>query len=119
MTSASGAPRPTLQVLKVLRLLLDHPTAAHYGLDLSKQAGLPTGTIYPILTRLEQAGWVISAWEDNDPSQVGRPRRRLYWLTQGGAEQASTTLDESRQAISSARNPLSGRPKPGPAGAPA
>jgi PadR family transcriptional regulator PadR len=119
VTSASGTPRPTLQVLKVLRLLLDHPNAAVYGLDLSKQAGLATGTIYPILTRLEQAGWVVSAWEDNDPSQVGRPRRRLYWLTQQGAEKAATTLDESRQAISSTSTRLSGRPKPGPAGAPA
>jgi hypothetical protein len=41
-----------MQVLKVLRLLLEHPNAAHHGLDLSRQAGLATGTIYPILTRL-------------------------------------------------------------------
>ena len=63
MKPTSETPRPTLQVLTVLRLLLDHPTAAQYGLELSKQAGLATGTIYPILTRLEQAGWVVSDWE--------------------------------------------------------
>jgi PadR family transcriptional regulator PadR len=108
-----------MQVLKVLRLLLEHPHAAHYGLDLSRQAGLATGTIYPILTRLEQGGWVVSAWEDNDPSEVGRPRRRLYWITQDGAEKAATTLDAGWQAISPVHSSPSGRRKPGPAGAPA
>jgi PadR family transcriptional regulator PadR len=112
-------PRPTLQVLTVLRLLLDHPTAAHYGLELSKRAGLATGTIYPILTRLEQAGWVVSGWEASDPTVVGRPRRRLYWLTQQGAEKATAAVEEGAQALSSEQRPPAGLRRPGPSGAPA
>jgi PadR family transcriptional regulator, regulatory protein PadR len=103
----------------VLRLLLDHPTAAHYGLELSKRAGLATGTIYPILTRLEQAGWVVSGWEERDPGVVGRPRRRLYWLTQEGAEKATTALEEGAQALLPGQRPPAGLRRPGPSEAPA
>ena len=39
-----------------------------------------SGTLYPLLARLEAAGWFTSEWEDVDPSEVGRPRRRLYKL---------------------------------------
>jgi PadR family transcriptional regulator PadR len=99
VSQGSKTPRLTLQVLKVLRALLDHPSAPHYGLDLSRRAELPTGTIYPILTRLEQARWIRSSWEEAAPSDTGRPRRRLYWLTDDGAEKAATALEEGRQAI--------------------
>ena len=103
-------------MLKVLRVLLDHPRAAHYGLELSKHSGVVTGTIYPILTRLEQAGWVVSGWEDNDPSSAGRPRRRLYWLTDQGIEKASLALEDGRLAITSGREGRLGPLKPRPSG---
>jgi PadR family transcriptional regulator, regulatory protein PadR len=86
-------------MLRVLSILLDRPGAPHYGLDLSRRAELATGTIYPILTRLEQAGWIRSNWEETAPSELGRPRRRLYWLTDQGAEQAARALEEGRQAL--------------------
>ena len=54
----------------------------------SDTAGLPSGTIHPILGRLERLGWVESRWEDIDPSQAGRPARRYYRLTTDGIERA-------------------------------
>jgi DNA-binding PadR family transcriptional regulator len=101
----------TLQTQLVLRALLDRPTHERYGLELCEAAGLPSGTIHPILARLEGMGWLESRWEDVDPTQAGRPRRRYYRLTSDGAERART-------ALSSARTPLSGLPgwRPGLAG---
>jgi DNA-binding PadR family transcriptional regulator len=86
----------TLQTQLVLRALLDEPSKERYGLELSDLVGLPSGTIYPILARLEQAGWVDSAWEDPAAHEAARrPRRRFYRLTPDGAEQARDALARS------------------------
>jgi len=83
----------TLQTQLVLRLLLDDPQRPRYGLELSAALGLPSGTIYPILARLEQVGWVESAWEDREVHQQwGRPQRRMYRITDDGANRARTAL---------------------------
>lgn len=88
-----GTLRMTLQTQLVLRALLEEPARQRYGLELCELAGLPSGTTYPILARLEEVGWVNSTWEDPAvPEQAGRPRRRLYRITRDGAEQARATL---------------------------
>jgi len=46
-----------------------------------ESTGLSSGTLYPILMRLDEAGWLESRWEKVDPARVGRPRRRLYRIT--------------------------------------
>jgi len=92
-------PRMTLQTQAVLAVLLDHPSADHYGLEISKRAKLPSGTIYPILARLQKAGWVTSSWEELDPQAEGRPARRLYRLTQSGAERARQAQAETVSRI--------------------
>lgn len=66
----------TVQTQAVLGVLLDHPLQQQYGLEISKAAGLPSGSLNPILARLEQAGWVISDWEQVDEHEVGHPRHR-------------------------------------------
>jgi PadR family transcriptional regulator, regulatory protein PadR len=86
--------------LQVLRALLDDPVAEHYGLKISEKSGLPTGSIYPILTRLENAGWVSSAWEDIDESAAGRRARRYYQLTDEGAERARSEIAGMKQRLS-------------------
>lgn len=86
-------PRLTSSVLKVMAALLADPTAEHYGLRLMQQTGLPSGTLYPILVRLERAGWVRSRWELVDPAAEGRPTRRYYRLTAEGAEQARDEVE--------------------------
>jgi PadR family transcriptional regulator PadR len=86
----------TWSVQQVLRTMLDDPAVPRYGLWISKQAGVETGTLYPIMARLEDVvRWVESSWEDPQLSiREGRPRRRYYQLTQDGAEQARIALAE-------------------------
>lgn len=76
--------RMTSSVLKVVAALLADTTAERYGLQLMHDTGLPSGTLYPILVRLERAGWVASQWEQIDPVAEGRPARRFYRLTGDG-----------------------------------
>jgi PadR family transcriptional regulator PadR len=97
--------KPSLQTLRVLSAMLENVDAEHYGLELSKAAGVPSGTIYPMLARLEREGWVSSRWEEIDPSAEGRPRKRLYTLTGRGAR-------EAREHLSSARRWLAIEPIP-------
>jgi PadR family transcriptional regulator PadR len=88
----------TLQVQLVLAEMLSEPAELRYGLDLCGATGLPSGTIYPILARLERIGWVESDWEDPDAHITeGRPRRRYYRLTREGAECADEALQEIRR----------------------
>jgi PadR family transcriptional regulator, regulatory protein PadR len=108
--------RLTLQVQLTLRAMLDGLDGELYGLELVEATGLPPGTIYPIMARLEGAGWVTSRWEDIEPTAEGRPRRRYYRLTADGVAQARAALASSaarRQAR--ARGPV-GDVLPGGAG---
>ena len=58
-----------------------------YGFDIIDQTGLPSGTVYPALTRLERDGYVRSAWEDEQHARdEGRPARRYYKLTAPGVK---------------------------------
>ena len=70
----------TLPTQLVLQALLENPTQEMYGLEVCAAAGLPSGTIHPILARLERVGWLHSSWEQIDPRVEGRPRRRYYRL---------------------------------------
>ncbi len=96
-------PRMTLPTQLVLRALLADPSQGMYGLEISQAVELPSGTIHPILARLEGYGWLESRWEDIDPREKQRPRRRYYWLTPDGAELSQTALarkqEQSRQAV--------------------
>jgi PadR family transcriptional regulator PadR len=90
-----ASPRMTLATQAVLRALLEDPATERYGLELSSATGLPTGTLHPILARLEALQWLDSAWEDVDPQQVGRPRRRYYRLNHRGMALARVSLAEA------------------------
>ncbi len=79
----------SLQTLKVLEAFLDNPTAQLSGADVHERSHIASGTLYPILLRLEAAGWFTSRWEMIDPSSAGRPRRRLYRLTSTGLKRAT------------------------------
>src|SRR5690349_9128097 len=84
----AAGPRMTTPVLKVVSAMLAHAGSDRYGLQLMQDTGLPSGTLYPILVRLERAGWVDGRWEDVDLPTAGRPARRYYRLTADGAAQA-------------------------------
>lgn len=89
MGKRDGDVRMSLQTLKVLEAFLNDPTDELSGADVQKRSGIASGTLYPILLRLESAGWFVSRWEAVDPASVGRPRRRLYRLTPTGLTRAS------------------------------
>jgi PadR family transcriptional regulator len=85
-------PRMTIPTQRVLRALLDDLSTERYGAEIGDLAGLPSGTVHPILARLEGVGWLTSHWEDIDPREQGRPARRYYRLTAAGAEAARNAL---------------------------
>ncbi|HKC70083.1 MAG TPA: PadR family transcriptional regulator [Terriglobales bacterium] len=67
-------------------------TAHHYGFDVMEVTGLPSGTVYPALRRLERDRLIVSSWEELSAS-CPRPARRYYKLTPEGA----TTLHKVQQ----------------------
>lgn len=79
---------PTALVLHAL--LQGH----HHGFDIMDATGLPSGTVYPILRRLEAEGCVRSHWErEGEARKEQRPPRRYYALTTHGrdvTQEAST-----------------------------
>ncbi len=85
-------PKMTMATQLVLRALLADPADELYGSEIAGAAGLMSGTVHPILARLEAAGWVESRWEDVDPQVAGRPARRYYRITGDGARQARSEL---------------------------
>lgn len=93
------AVRMSLQTLRVLEAFLENPTGELAGADVQKRGQLASGTLYPILLRLESAGWFVSRWEAVDPAHVGRPRRRLYRLTPGGLARASEVFASFGQGV--------------------
>jgi DNA-binding PadR family transcriptional regulator len=58
-----------------------------YGFDIVDITGMPGGTVYPALRRLEDAGYLSSTWEKESVAQAElRPRRKYYELTRSGRE---------------------------------
>jgi DNA-binding PadR family transcriptional regulator len=107
-------PRLTTQTLLLLRTLLERPADPRYGLELAEEADLKSGTLYPILARLERAGWLASEWENIDPARAGRPRRRLYLLTAQGEVAAREALEAYLARLSRPPAPRPGlRLRPG------
>jgi DNA-binding PadR family transcriptional regulator len=74
-----------------------------YGFDVMEACGLPSGTVYPALRRLEKAGLLKSRWEKAAQAWAdGRPRRRTYELTEMGREalpDADRKLSEVRRIL--------------------
>jgi|SRR5215469_5472257 len=85
---------------RVLRVLVADPAAPHYGYDLMKATRLASGTLYPMLARLQQDGLVDSRWEDRSPDAGGRPPRKYYQLTAEGVRVARLELAHASAAAS-------------------
>ncbi|WP_245812309.1 PadR family transcriptional regulator [Actinophytocola xinjiangensis] len=103
MPGARSNLRMTLPTQLVLRTLLEEPSREMYGLEICAVAGLPSGTIHPILARLEQAGWVRSHWENVDPRAEGRPRRRYYRLDPNNIAAVQAALARADAAVARLR----------------
>ncbi len=73
--------RPSEQTRQVLAALLGDPGGWRYGYELAKETGLASGTLYPVLMRLADRGYLETRWKT---SSAGRPPRHLYRLTAAG-----------------------------------
>jgi len=89
--------RVTTTTIEVLKCIYSLDGVAVWGLEISKLTGLKTGTVYPILERLELLGWLTSEWE-NTQDRNG-PRRRTYRLT----PEASQEMRELTKELSHAQ----------------
>lgn len=99
----------TLSLERVLRAFLEDPAAPRYGYDLMKAATLKSGTLYPMLGRLEDQKLVTSAWET--PQEDGQRPRKYYQLTGEGIRVARLELAH----VSAGRQRTSARPaRPAP-----
>jgi len=108
----SDMPRLTPQTIAVLRALLATPATPRWGRDLGRETGLKSGSLHPILARLEQAGLIESHWEDPAAHEdAGRPRRRYYRFAPGGAQTAHLALADVTLVSSAASIRL--HPQPG------
>jgi PadR family transcriptional regulator PadR len=71
-----------------------------YGFDIIDHTGLPSGTVYPALSRLERDGYVRSAWEDEERAfGEGRPARRYYRITAPGTRALDAALTYYRALL--------------------
>lgn len=96
-----GRPRrSSSQTVALLRVLLQQPGRWRYGYDLSRETGLKSGSLYPILMRLDDRGFLESGWRDSP--EPGRPPRHTYRLTKAGAAFAREQLSmpQTQSALS-------------------
>ncbi|WP_393071549.1 PadR family transcriptional regulator [Streptomyces sp. LN704] len=100
----------TPQVERVLRVFLEDSAAPRYGYALMKAAKLASGTLYPILTRLETEGMVASQWET--PTEENQRPRKYYLLTGEGVRVAHLELAQLSMDRGTAR-PGTTRPATG------
>jgi PadR family transcriptional regulator, regulatory protein PadR len=96
---------------RVLETFLADPASPQYGYDLMKAARLPSGTLYPMLARLTDQGWVTSEWEPPSGDAAGRPPRKYYQLTAMGEQAARAELAHASQ---DARRSAPGMRRPAP-----
>jgi PadR family transcriptional regulator PadR len=87
------------QALKVLNAFFMDPRRELAGSDLLTGARVASGTLYPMLQRFEDAGWLSSKWENGDPSTHGRPLRRMYRITAAGKAKAAKLRAEFRVEV--------------------
>jgi DNA-binding PadR family transcriptional regulator len=76
------------QTRELLGVMLRKPRAWQYGYELSSETGLSSGTLYPLLMRLSDRGFLESHWQE--PERPGRPPRHAYRLTSDGRAFART-----------------------------
>lgn len=67
-----------------------------YGYALMKATGLKSGTLYPILMRLTDRGFLVSSWEE--PQSPGRPPRQSYQFTPKGRAYAKDALAKNNMS---------------------
>jgi DNA-binding PadR family transcriptional regulator len=78
---------------RALAAFLETPRGWRYGYDLMKAADISSGTLYPLLARLIEDGWLESRWGESE--FPGRPPRQLYRLTVDGRLKARQAVERA------------------------
>lgn len=89
--------RKTHASVQTALALMARPDARHWGYDLTKRAGVRSGVLYPVLTRMLNEGWLSDGWEDPATIESRRPPRRYYVVTEQGRKALTELLDEARE----------------------
>jgi PadR family transcriptional regulator PadR len=71
----------TPKMATILKVFLEDPDQPRYGFELMKLTGTASGSLYPMLAKLERAGWLTRGRENIDPRAAGRPARTHYTIT--------------------------------------
>jgi len=87
--------RLSKQTLAVLDALLGRAGQWQHGYSLSQSTGIPSGTLYPILMRLEKLHWLETRWEE--VKTPGRPPRHLYRLSGNAREWARQEIRAAQE----------------------
>ncbi|MCA1828461.1 MAG: PadR family transcriptional regulator [Myxococcales bacterium] len=93
-------PNTSPQTRELLAALVRQPRTWRYGYDLSKETGLKSGTLYPLLIRLSDQGLLESEWQE--PARPGKPPRHAYRLTPKGGVFARSTAAPARRRLAGA-----------------
>jgi PadR family transcriptional regulator, regulatory protein PadR len=67
----------TPRMARVIKIFLEDPGQPRYGFELMRLTGLPSGSLYPVLAKFEETGWLAGGREDIDPHAEGRPPAAL------------------------------------------
>ncbi len=102
---------PLLDVLEVLLQAFGNHDDLH-GWAIMKATKRSGPTVYGVLDRLENIGWISGAWEDENP-EPGKPRRRFYSITPTGVIGAREILRERRPRALRSRHAVRGPALPG------
>jgi DNA-binding PadR family transcriptional regulator len=99
--------RLSITTCSVLQAVID---GASYGFDVIDRTGLPSGTVYPALSRLERDGYVASAWEADAAAHAeGRPARRYYRATAPGVRALAEATRFYKSMLPALHRPARGR----------
>jgi PadR family transcriptional regulator PadR len=83
--------------LAALTVLHAVASGTHHGFDIIDATGLPSGTVYPALTRMERDGLLTSAWQPVGEARAAkRPPRRYYRVTREGVRVLNESLARVR-----------------------
>jgi DNA-binding PadR family transcriptional regulator len=97
-------PNSSPQTRELLIVMLRKPRAWHYGYELSRDTGLSSGTLYPVLMRLSDQGLLESHWQESE--RPSKPPRHVYKLTSEGLALARAIAEQANPAV--VRNTVAG-----------
>ncbi len=103
----------TPRMADLIKIFLENPDQERYGFELMKITGMPSGSLYPLLAKLEAARWLATGRENIDARAEGRPARRFYRIEPAAIVPARQQLAELSERY---RPPAAIRPLLAPEG---